>query len=162
MPKPQGLGRGGKVEMSVAIHIYRLGETKYIPSPPSFAALSFPAVPTSSVWRAQQGQMCRSVASGTQQVAQPLEENECPSMRDKMTSKEAQTHILLMWRHMDHFSHHHSDCTHIQTLLGGLFTKNTCLKSQHPFWCHLPGSPMERQACVAGSLKEFELLVLTA
>lgn len=42
-----------------------------------------------------------------------------------------------------------------------------CLKNQHPFqqgtegnWCNLPVSPMERQACVADSLKEFELLVL--
>lgn len=48
---------GGKAEMSVCIHIHRLGEKKYIPSPLAFAALSFPAVPTSSAWWAQQGQM---------------------------------------------------------------------------------------------------------
>jgi len=74
-----------------------------------------------------------SVTSVTKQVAQPLEENECPSTRDEMTSQDFQPHILLMWSHMDYFSHRHSDCTQIQTLLGGIVPEICVSKASIPF-----------------------------
>lgn len=137
MLKPQGLGRKGRergeVELSVSIHIYRLRKKKYISSPPSFASLSFPAVPASSAWQAQQGQMQCSVTSVTKQVAQPLEENEHPSAGDEMTSQDVQPHILLMWGHMDYFNHHHSYCTQMHALSGGLVPEICAWRASTPF-----------------------------
>lgn len=106
MLKSQGLGRnrsGGEARDICKHPKLSAGREEIYSLSHILCCSIFPCHPNQSAWSTKQGHKCRCSA---------LQENSTLlSIKDKMTSRDIQSHILLTRSHIEYFSHHHSACT---------------------------------------------------
>lgn len=161
MLKSQGLGRkrsGGEAQDTCKYPKLSAGKEEIYSPSPILCSSIFPCHPNQSSWSTEKGHKCSCSAL--------WENSTLLSIRDKMTSRDTQSHILLTRNHMEYFSYHHSACTQIQTPLGeivpgtGVWRAGISSDRTNKAMDAICLEDLWKDSLVYLALKEFELFVL--